>query len=204
IQAYATAAKNAVEVAGFDGVEIHGAYGYLVDQFLRSSSNTRTDGYGGSLHNRTRFLRELLAAVTAAVGASKVGIRYSPLSVYNSMSEDDPLAWSEAVAKISQDHNLAYVHVTGEDMLNGQQSQVLAIFRQHFNNILIANQGYTKDGANAAIAAGQIDAVAFGTAFLANPDLPARFAANAELNKPDPSTFYVGGPKGYTDYPTLS
>ncbi|KAF0697430.1 Aste57867_11910 [Aphanomyces stellatus] len=204
IQAFATAAKVAVGKAGFDGVEIHGANGFLVDQFLRSSANTRTDGYGGSLHNRTRFLRELLAAVTLAIGADKVGLRVSPLNSYNSMRDDDPQAWSEAVAKVCQEFNLAYVHVVRADKFRVQTGDVVPVFRQHFKNAVIANMGYTKDEANAAIAAGEIDAVAFGTSFLANPDLPARFAKNAALNTPDLATFYGGGAKGYTDYPALA
>ncbi|KAF0705097.1 hypothetical protein As57867_007113, partial [Aphanomyces stellatus] len=204
IQSFATAAKNAVEVAGFDGVEIHGANGFLVDQFLRSSTNTRMDGYGGSLQKRTRFLRELLVAVTAAVGAEKVGIRFSPLNGYNDMHDNDPMALSMAVAKIAQDFSLAYVHVVRGDELHEQKGNVLPVFREHFKNVLVANMHYSKDEANAAIAAGEIDAVAFGLDFLANPDLPARFAANAELTTPDSTTFYVGGAKGYTDYPMMA
>ncbi|CAK4398557.1 unnamed protein product [Aphanomyces euteiches] len=203
VETFATAAKNAIEVAGFDGVEIHGANGYLIDQFLRDGSNQRTDEYGGSLENRTRFLTEVLAAVTKAVGADKVGIRYSPLNSYNSMKDSNPEALSEAVAKISQDFNLAYVHVMRADFFQAQKGDIVPIFRKNFKNTLIVNMGYTKDEANAAIAAGEVDAVAFGTGFLANPDLPARFAQNAELNTPDANTFYVGGAKGYTDYPAL-
>ncbi|KAF0708547.1 hypothetical protein As57867_006293, partial [Aphanomyces stellatus] len=174
-----------------------------IDQFLRESANTRTDQYGGSLENRSRFLVEVIEAVTAAVGADKVGIRFSPLNSYNSMKTSDPAALSEHVAKISQKYNLAYVHVMRADIFQVQSGDILPIFRQHFKNTLIANMGYTKDEANKAIAAGEVDAVAFGVPFLANPDLPARFATNAEFNKPDPTTFYVPGPKGYTDYPAL-
>ncbi|KAH9143318.1 hypothetical protein AeRB84_012670, partial [Aphanomyces euteiches] len=201
VQAYATAAKNSIEVAGFDGVEVHGANGYLIDQFLRDGSNKRTDQYGGSLENRTRFLSEVLEAVTAAVGADRVGIRFSPLNSYNSMVDSDPAALSEAVAKISQKFNLAYLHAMRADFFQAQKGDVVPIFRQHFKNTLIVNMGYTKDEANAGIAAGLFDAVAFGTSFLANPDLPARFENGAELNAPDSATFYTPGAKGYTDYP---
>ncbi|CAK4779641.1 unnamed protein product [Aphanomyces euteiches] len=184
VQTFAMAAKNSIELGGFDGVE-------------------RTDEYGGSLENRTRFLSEVLEAVTAAVGADRVGIRFSPLNSYNSMVDSDPAALSEAVAKVAQKHNLAYFHVMRADFDQVQTGDVVPICREHFNNTLIVNMGYTKDEANAGIANGLFDAVAFGTSFLANPDLPARFEKGAELNAPDPSTFYVGGAKGYTDYPFL-
>ncbi|KAF0708332.1 hypothetical protein As57867_006365, partial [Aphanomyces stellatus] len=175
-----------------------------IDQFLRESANTRTDQYGGSLENRARFLTQVVEAVTAAVGADKVGIRFSPLNSYNSMKTADPAALSEHLAKIAQRFNLAYVHVMRADFFQAQTGDIVPIFRQHFKNTLIANMGYTKDEANEAIAAGKVDAIAFGTAFLANPDLPARFAKGAELNAPDAATFYVGGAKGYTDYPALN
>ncbi|KAG9399417.1 hypothetical protein AC1031_011808 [Aphanomyces cochlioides] len=140
----------------------------------------------------------------AAVGADRVGIRFSSLNSYNSMVDSDPAALSEAVAKVAQKHNLAYFHAMRADFDQVQTGDVVPIFREHFKNTLIVNMGYTKDEANAGIADGLFDAVAFGTSFLANPDLPARFEKGAELNAPDPSTFYVGDAKGYTDYPFLS
>ncbi|KAJ3212413.1 hypothetical protein HDU83_005781 [Entophlyctis luteolus] len=204
VELFAVAAKNSVTVAGFDGVEVHAANGYIIDQFLRDGSNKRTDKYGGSLENRARLLDEVLAAVVAAIGADKVGVRFSPFNSYNSMIDSDPAALSEHVAKVSQKHNLAYVHVMRGDFFGVQKGDVLPIFRKNFKNTLIANMGYTKDEANAAIAAGEVDAVSFGNAFLANPDLPARFEKNAELNKPDSASFYTDGAKGYTDYPFLA
>ncbi|RLO02199.1 hypothetical protein DYB28_003049 [Aphanomyces astaci] len=201
---YSAAATAAVAKAGFDGVEVHAANGYLIDQFLRDGSNKRTDGYGGSLENRTKFLSDVLEAVTKAVGAEKVGVRFSPLNSYNSMADSNPAALSEQLAKISQHFNLAYVHVMRADFFQAQKGDIVPIFRQHFKNVLIVNMGYTKDEGNDVIAKGLADAVAFGTTFLANPDLPARFEKGAELNAPDPATFYAGGPKGYTDYPALS
>ncbi|CAK4637195.1 unnamed protein product [Aphanomyces euteiches] len=203
VELFATAATNAIQVAGFDGVEVHAANGYLIDQFLRSSANSRTDGYGGSLENRGRFLTEVLEAVTDAVGSRRVGIRFSPLNSFHSMNDTDPLALSEHTAKISQRFNLAYVHVVRRDFMGVQEGDILPIFREHFQNTLISNLRYTKDEANLAIGDGEIDAVAFGVQFIANPDLPQRFAQNAPLNVADPSTFYVGGAKGYIDYPTL-
>ncbi|KAH9104779.1 hypothetical protein AeMF1_019272 [Aphanomyces euteiches] len=204
VQQYATAAKNAVEVAGFDGVEIHAANGYLIDQFLSSSSNIRTDNYGGSLENRARFATEVVQVVTKAIGSDKVGIRFSPLGSFNSIKDDDPEGISEYVAKLSQRFNLAYVHVLRRDFLGIRQGDVVPIFRQHFTNTLVSNLGFTKDEANAEIEAGNIDAVAFGQLFIANPDLVERFAKDPELNTPDQATFYTGGAKGYTDYPTLA
>ncbi|KAF0715818.1 Aste57867_3187 [Aphanomyces stellatus] len=198
ITLFVEAAKKAVTISGFDGVEIHGAIGYLVDQFLCSSSNTRTDGYGGSLENRARFLRELLAAVTDAIGADKVGLRTSPCLGYSSTLDSDPLALSECVAKVAQEANLVYLHV-----IRSMEEDILSVFRTHFHNTLIANMGYSKDDAENDIAQGKVDAVAFGNFFIGNPDLPARFAKDAALNETDYATSYGDSAKGYTDYPTM-
>ncbi|OQR89680.1 12-oxophytodienoate reductase [Thraustotheca clavata] len=204
VELFATAAKNAVEVAGFDGVEIHSANGYLIDQFLRDSSNKRTDAYGGSIENRARFLVEVANAVIKAIGADRVGVRFSLLNSYNSMIDSNPVAVAEYVSKKMNELNLAYVHVMRSDFFQAQKGDVLPTFRKHFKGAIIANMGYTKDEGNQVIASGAVDAIAFGTQFLANPDLVERFQKGAELNSPDPATFYVGGAKGYTDYPTLS
>ncbi|KAH9105237.1 hypothetical protein AeMF1_018872 [Aphanomyces euteiches] len=192
VQLYATVAANSIQVAGFDGVEIHGANACLIDQFLRSSSNIRTDAYGGSVENRTRFLSEVLQAVTDAIGADKVGLRVSPLNSLMSMKDEDPIRLSEHVAKVAQRFNLAYVHVIRRDHLGLQTGDVLTPIRKHFHNALIANMG------------GEVDAVSFGALFMANPDLPERFAKDAELNPLDLATIYAGGANGYTDYPTLT
>ncbi|OQR88830.1 12-oxophytodienoate reductase [Achlya hypogyna] len=204
VQLYATAAKNAVDVAGFDGVEIHGANGYLIDQFLRDGSNKRTDAYGGSLENRARFAVDVITAVVGAIGADRVGIRLSPLNSYNSMIDSDPIALTEYLSKKFNEFNLAYLHLMRSDFFQAQKGDVVPVARANFKGPLIVNMGYTKDEANALIASGGADAVTFGSSFLANPDLPDRFAKGAELNAADPATFYTGGPKGYTDYPTLS
>jgi N-ethylmaleimide reductase len=199
---YVQGAKNAI-AAGFDGVEVHGANGYLIDQFLRDTPNQRTDSYGGSLDNRARFLFEVLAAVIAAVGADKVGLRLSPLNSYNSMKDSDPVALISYLCEKLNAFNLAYLHLMRADFFGMQKADVMTLAREKYQGVLIGNMGYTPAEAEAAVTAGKVDAVAFGTAFLANPDLPARIQAKAALNTPDSSTFYTPGAKGYTDYPTM-
>ena len=202
VAAYAQGAKNAI-AAGFDGVEVHGANGYLIDQFLRDTPNQRTDAYGGSLENRARLLFEVLTAVTAAIGSDRVGLRLSPLNSYNSMKDSDPMALISFLCEKLNAFKLAYLHVMRADFFGVQKADVLTPAREKYKGVLIGNMGYSADEAEAAIAAGQLDAVAFGTAFLANPDLPARIQTKAALNTPDAATFYTPGAKGYTDYPTL-
>jgi N-ethylmaleimide reductase len=202
VAAYAQGAKNAI-AAGFDGVEVHGANGYLIDQFLRDTPNQRTDGYGGSLEKRARFLFEVLTAVTAAIGADRVGLRLSPLNSYNSMKDSDPIALITFLADKLNAFKLAYLHVMRADFFGVQKGDVMTIAREKYKGVLVGNMGYTPDEAEAAIGEDKLDAVAFGTAFLANPDLPARIQTKAALNAPDANTFYTPGAKGYTDYPTL-
>ncbi|OQR87631.1 hypothetical protein THRCLA_10442 [Thraustotheca clavata] len=204
VQLFAKAASNCVNVAGFDGVEIHGANGYLIDQFLKDSSNKRTDNYGGSLMNRTRFLFEVLSAVTNAIGSDRVGVRFSPISGVNSQSDSDPEALATYIATEINTFNLGYVHVIRNDSLGVLTDNYLPVYRKYYNGILIGNGKYTKEEADEAISNGNIDAVAFGTPFVANPDLVTRFEINSTLNKPDPSTFFVQGVKGYNDYPKLN
>ncbi len=202
VQAFADAAKNAI-AAGFDGVEVHGANGYLIDQFLRDGVNQRSDAYGGSLENRARFLFEVLGAVCAAIGSERVGLRLSPLNSYNDMKDSDPLALTAFLAEGLNSFNLAYLHLMRADFFQLQTGDVMTPARAHFKGVLVGNMGYSGAEAEQAISLGKLDAVAFGTAFLANPDLPARLKAGAALNAPDSSTFYTPGPKGYTDYPSL-
>ena len=202
IEGFRKAAQNA-KAAGFDGVEVHGANGYLLDEFLRDGSNKRTGPYGGSIENRARLLLEVIAAVSKVFGSEKVGVRLSPVNSYNSMIDSDPVALTSYLAKALDGMSLAYLHMMRGDFFQVQKEDVLTPAREHFKGTLIANMGYTRDEANEAIAAGKIDAVAFGVPFLANPDLPARFKAGADLNEPDQSTFYSSGAKGYTDYPTM-
>ena len=202
VAAFASAAKNAV-AAGFDGVEVHAANGYLIDQFLRDGANQRTDVYGGTMEKRARFLFEVLTAVSAAIGSDRVGVRLSPLNSYNSMIDSDPLGLTAFLTERLNDFNLAYLHLMRADFFKQQTGDVMTVARAHYKGVLIGNMGYSSEEAAAAILDKKLDAVAFGTGFLANPDLPARVQAGAALNVPDQATFYTLGAKGYTDYPTL-
>jgi len=202
VAGFKKAAENA-KAAGFDGVEVHGANGYLLDQFLRDSSNKRTGAYGGAIENRARLLFEVITAVSEVWDSKQVGLRLSPLNSYNSMIDSDPIGLVTWLAKKLNDFNLAYLHVMRSDFFQQQTGDVLTPVREHYKGVLVGNMGYTADEAAEAIEKGKLDAVAFGALFLANPDLPARFKINAPLNKPDSATFYTWDAKGYTDYPTL-
>jgi len=203
IDGFTQAAKNA-QKAGFDGVEVHGANGYLLDEFLRDGANKRTGPYGGSIENRARLLLEVLAAVCKVWGSDRVGVRISPLNSYNSMIDSDPIGLSTWLATHLNDFNLAYLHVMRGDFFQQQTGDVITPVRANYKGNLIVNMGYTAEEAATAIASGQIDAVAFGNGFLANPDFPARIKAGAALNPVQPATYYSPGPEGYTDYPFLN
>jgi len=203
---YADGAQRA-KAAGFDGVEIHNANGYLLDQFLRDGTNHRTDEYGGPVANRARLTLEVTQAVTKVWGSDRVGIRFSPGGVFNDMRDSDPLATFSYVLSALNPFRLAYAHIvatTEDDLRHGAALAPLATLRQEFHGPFIANGGFTRDTATRALQDGIADAVAFGRLFLANPDLPERFRSNAPLNTPDESTFYGGAEKGYTDYPALA
>lgn len=202
VEGFRQAAINA-KAAGFDGVEVHGANGYLLDEFLRDGSNKRSGNYGGSIENRARLLFEVLTAVSDVVGSDRVGLRISPLNSFNSMRDSDPVGLTTWLAQRLNDFNLAYLHVMRADFLGEQHCDVMTPVRKHYRGVLIGNMGYSAEEAETAIAEGKLDAVAFGAVFLANPDLPERFRRNAALNAPDSSTFYSEGAVGYTDYPTL-
>lgn len=202
VSSFKRAAENA-QMAGFDGVELHGANGYLLDQFLRDGCNRRTGRYGGSMANRGRLLLEVLEAVCQVWGADRVGVRLSPLSSFNSMGESDPVALTAWLAQRLNPMGLAYLHLIRGDVLGNLQGDVLTPMRREYEGVLIVNLHYTPDEAEAAVASGQSDAVAFGTAYIANPDLPERIRAGGPFNVPNPSTFYKPGPVGYTDYPFL-
>lgn len=201
VEGFRLAARHAM-AAGFDGVEVHGANGYLIDEFLRDGSNRRSGPYGGAIENRARFLLEVLAAVREETDL--MGLRISPLNGYNDMRDSDPIALSAWLGEHLNGRGLSYLHVMRGDLLAQQSGDGLTPIRERFEGVLIANMGYDAAEAAAAIAAGTIDAVAFGTAFLANPDLPERLRRGAPLNPVDPATFYSPGPAGYTDYPFLS
>lgn len=205
VEQFRQGAENALE-AGFDGVEIHGANGYLLDQFLRDGANKRTDDYGGSIENRARLQLEITEAVVGVWGNDRVGIRLSPSSTFNGMSDSNPEATFGYLVEQLNRFNLAYLHLLepGEsDLRHGGHAVPTAYFRPIYRGNLMANWDYDQAKANAAIASGSADLISFGKAFIANPDLPERFKLNAPLNPPDPDTFYGGGEHGYTDYPTL-
>ncbi|WP_370263258.1 alkene reductase [Limnobacter sp.] len=198
-------AANAMR-AGFDGVEIHGANGYLIDQFLRDGANQRTDAYGGTVENRARFALELVDAVVAEIGADKVGIRLSPLTPFNNLSDSNPQALFSYLIQELDKRNIGFIHMiegaTGGDRnVPGFDYQAA---RRSFKGSWIVNNGYTREMAIEAVQEKRADAVSFGRLYIANPDLVERLKQNAPMNEPDPNTFYVPGEKGYTDYPTLS
>jgi N-ethylmaleimide reductase len=207
IAEYVDGARRAKD-AGFDGVEIHNANGYLLDQFLRDGTNHRTDSYGGSVENRARLTLEVTRAVVDVWGADRVGIRFSPGGVFNDMTDSDPLATFSHVLKELAPMNLAYAHiteVTAQDIAHGAKDGVgPRQLRAAYPGVIVTAGGFTHETGNQALAEGWADAVAFGVPFLANPDLPERFRRNAPLNTPDEATFYASGPKGYTDYPVLT
>lgn len=192
------------KAAGFDGVEIHGANGYLIDQFLRDSANQRTDEYGGSFENRSRFLFEVIEAVTSVFGSGRVGLRLSPLNSFQSMKDSDPIAWTRFLAEQLNRFDLAYVHLMRADFFGIQQADVVSAAREAYQGHLMVNMGYSPEEANQVIANGQADSVAFGTGILANPDFVERVKKGAELNQPNSDTFYTPGAEGYTDYPFMT
>ena len=204
VATFRAGAENA-KAAGFDGVELHGANGYLLDQFLRDGSNRRTDAYGGSIENRARFPLEVVDAVTAVWGPQRVGYKVAPYFSGYSMSDSHPLETFSFIASQLSKRGLLYLHVT--EAVNNPAAgseRATPILRGKFKGALIANGGYDVHTAQAAIARGEADMVAFGVPFLANPDLPVRYRSNAALNAPDQATFYAGEAKGYIDYPALA
>jgi N-ethylmaleimide reductase len=206
VEQYHAASQYALD-AGFDGVEIHAANGYLIDQFLRDSTNHRTDIYGGSLENRTRLLMEVTAAVVSVWPADRVGVRLSPISPANDISDSDPATLFSYVVEQLNKFNLLYLHVI-EGATGGSRSVEdgfdLQLLRKLFNGVYIGNNGYDREMAIAAREHNLVDMVAFGRPFISNPDLVARLKLNATLNKLDVDTLYGGGAKGYIDYPFLN
>jgi N-ethylmaleimide reductase len=206
VDQYRIAAKNALN-AGFDGVEIHSANGYLLDQFLRDGTNQRDDRYGGALENRSRLLLEVVAAVTRVWGAERVGVRLSPSGTFNDMKDSEPEKLFVHVLGQLNRFDLAYLHVVDAlegDIRHGANVVDLAVLRRAYLGTLIVCGGYDKHRAELALATESADAVAFGQLYIANPDLVERFKLNAPLNPPDVNTFYGGDERGYTDYPFLN
>jgi len=198
VESYRTAAENA-KAAGFDGVELHGANGYLLDQFLQTSTNTRTDAYGGSLENRARLLLEVTDAAIQVWGADRVGVHLSPRADLHDMGDDNREQTFIYVARELGKRGIAFICAREKEADDSLAAQL----RDAFGGPYIVNERFDKDSANAALNNGIADAVAFGVPYIANPDLPERFKANAPLNEADSSTFYASGAKGYLDYPRL-
>jgi N-ethylmaleimide reductase len=199
IEQYAQATRNAL-AAGFDGVELHAASGYLPMQFLSTGANKRTDGYGGSVHNRIRFVVETLDAMIAAAGnAARVGIKISPAMPFNDIQDDDPVETYTTLVPALAGKGLAYLHVLRSATL----PNIFEILRPRYNGTFAAGGGFDFASGNAMLASGGADAIVYGKLFTSNPDLPARFAAGAELTPFDPTTFYSPGAKGYTDFHSL-
>jgi N-ethylmaleimide reductase len=193
------AAQNARR-AGFDGVEVHGANGYLIDQFLRDGSNQRQGPYGGSLENRARFLFEVLEEVISVWSADRVGLRLSPLNSYNSMKDSDPMGLMSYLARELNRFHLGYLHMMRADFYGQQNGPAIEVARQEFKGHLIGNMGYTPEEAAASIAKNTIQAVAFGHHYISNPTLVEKIRDGQPLVEPDQSTYYTHGAKGYTDY----
>lgn len=205
IEDYKKAAENAKK-AGFDGVEIHAANGYLLNQFLEDKTNKRSDEYGGSIENRIRFLSEVTDAVCDVWSKDQVGIRLSPTGNFNDIDDSDPFKLYQSVIDMLNKKELAYLHMVekfpGADVSN-KEFYILSELIKSWNGFYISNGNYNYMDGQDAVGSGRADAVAYGRPFIANPDLPYRFEIGAELNKPDEATFYQGGEKGYTDYPFL-
>lgn len=210
IDCYSRSAKNARD-AGFDGVEIHAANGYLLDQFLEDGTNLREDCYGGAIPNRARLLLEVVDKVTEIWGPDRVAVRLSPFGAVGDIHDSDPIGLFGFVIRELSQRRLAYLHLIEprsnagirDDINHAAPESVARIFRPEFDGPLIVSGGFNRESGEAAIRSGYSDAIAFGRAFIANPDLPQRLSSGAALNNYDRSTFYGGGERGYTDYPAL-
>lgn len=206
VEQFRQGAKNAL-AAGFDGIELHGAFGYLIDQFLQDGSNQRTDEYGGSIENRSRFLLEVVEAVASVWGENRVGIKLSPSNTFYGMYDSNPQETFSYAINALNHFGLAYLHLMEPNEVDLANRQVMnpltPYYRQIFQGTLITNGGYDRSKGDSILANNNADLVSFGKLYLANPDLPKRLQLNAQLNTPDPKTFYAPDATGYTDYPFL-
>jgi N-ethylmaleimide reductase len=208
---YERAAKNA-QAADFDGVEIHAANGYLLDQFIETGTNRRTDSYGGPVENRTRLLFEVADALTPIWGPDRIGVRLSPLGKLNDIHDDNPETTFGTIAERLSDYGFAYLHIVNpalEQMHDGKEPDpralaMVKLIRKKYRGTLIVAGGFQADTAARWLREGWTDLIAFGRKFIANPDLPERFRVGGPFNAHDPTTYYGGGEKGYTDYPSLA
>ncbi|WP_321956780.1 alkene reductase [Paraburkholderia bannensis] len=211
VQDFRVAARHAMQ-AGMDGVEIHAGNGYLIDQFINSASNHRTDAYGGSIDNRTRLLFDIVAAVTDEVGAENVGVRLTPMGRFMGMGDDTPEATFGQIAGRLNDWNLAYLHLVEpaivgtvkDEKYDPRWDAIIELMRRQFKGVLMLAGGYTLETATRALESGRADLIAFGRPFIANPDLPARLRDALPLNEADPATFFGGDESGYIDYPVFA
>jgi N-ethylmaleimide reductase len=203
VELFRRAAERA-KAAGFDGVQIHGAHGYLIDQFLRDSVNDRTDRYGGSLENRARLLLEVTDAAISVFGAGRVAIRISPLVPFNDMADSDPPALVRFVAQRMSERGISFFELRHDQHDRPAEVALAEVAREHFKGVLMLNGGFDHASAERSLASGLADAIVFGRLFIANPDLVERFRLGAALNPLNMSGLYGGGAAGYTDYPTLA
>ncbi|NOT97189.1 MAG: alkene reductase [Nitrospira sp.] len=202
VEMFKLAAQNAQQ-AGFDGVQIHGAHGYLVDNFLRDGVNARTDAYGGSVPNRARFLLEVTDAAIGVWGAGRVAVRISPLVPFNDMVDSQPESLVTYVAQELSRRTIAFLEVRHEDHALPEEQEILKVARRHFQGVLMSNGSYTRENGESTVARGAADAIVYGRPYIANPDLVERFAKQAPLNEVNYDRLYGGGPDGYSDYPAL-
>lgn len=203
VESFRQAAAHA-KAAGFDGVQLHGAHGYILDQFLRDGANDRTDAYGGSLQNRAKLLFEVIDAAIGVWGAGRVGVRISPLVPFNDMSDSNPRELVAYVAEQAQARKLGHLELRHDQWDRPEEIELQKIARRTFRGALMLNGGFDGPSGEAAVAEGRADAIVYGKHYLANPDLPERIAKKAPLNPFDMNTFYSPGPEGYTDYPLLA
>jgi len=202
VEMFRLAAQNAKQ-AGFDGVQIHGAHGYLIDNFLRDGVNARTDAYGGSIPNRARLLLEVTDAAIGVWGAGRVAVRISPLVPFNDMVDSQPEALVTYVAQELSRRRIAFLEIRHENHTLPSEQAILQIARRHFRGVLLTNGSYTREGGEATVAQGAADAIVYGRPYIANPDLVERFSKQAPLNEVNYDRLYGGGPDGYSDYPAL-